>query len=121
MCDAGYQHTGGAERHCSHANSGRRTGGQRPDPSGRAVRPGTRPPIAPPQTAIPPQSPAPMQPNRRNSLFVAVVLILLTLMLLGAGSIGIYGAATGNWPWPSPDGSTWTIQHSGTQNLLTGV
>jgi len=34
-----------------------------------------------------------------------VVLILMTLLLLSGGSIGIYGTATGNWPWHSSPGA----------------
>jgi hypothetical protein len=65
------------------------------------------------QAAIPPQhwatlphSPTPKQPKRLRTPLV-VALISLILLLLGGGSLGIYGAATGNWPWKAffPAGS----------------
>src|SRR6266487_502054 len=57
------------------------------------------------QVAIPPQHwatlphpPTPKQPKRLRTPLV-VALISLILLLLAGGSLGIYGAATGNWPW----------------------
>ncbi len=100
-------------------------------------------PIAPTPAAIPPQGSATLpppstsvQPKRQRSPAVIVTLILLTLILLGGGSFGIYGAATGNWPWSqnisrrqstpvssntSVPGMMWHAQNSGTSNSLNAV
>jgi serine/threonine protein kinase len=76
-----------------------------------------------PQSAIPSQSPAALLPpptlgrsKGRLSPAAVVVLILLTLILLGGASFGIYGAATGKWPW-----NVWHAQTSGTSQNLYGV
>ena len=111
--------------------------GTRGSPLGRAATPQQgpvprllkpRPPIASSQIVIPHQrsstlpSPSiPKRPKRLRSPSVAVVLILFVLILLGAGSIGAYGVATGNWPWGSVPGRIWHTQNSGTAAWLDGV
>ncbi len=49
------------------------------------------------ETAVPLQRSAMLLPLPTPA--VLSILILLTLMLLGGASLGVYGAATGNWPW----------------------
>ena len=117
------------------------------------------PPPTPSHAAVPPQGPVPQSsamlpplppehPQWRRSPAIVAVLILLTLLLVGGGSLGIYGAATGRWLWnPSHGASTpislgttvratatstpradtsvlgkiWHTQHSGTSQWLYGV
>jgi energy-coupling factor transport system substrate-specific component len=100
-----------------------------------------------PQATIPSQSPAALLPpptlgrtKRRLSPAVVVVLILLALILLGGGSLGVYSAATGKWPWNASHGAStttssgtgaqvttsatgriWHAQTSGTSQALGGV
>jgi hypothetical protein len=76
-----------------------------------------------PQAAIPAQSPATLlppptlgRPKRRRSPAVIAVLILLTAILLGGASFGVYGAATGNWPW-----IVWHAHTYGTSQDLVNV
>ena len=47
----------------------------------------------------------PRQPKRLRSPSVVVALIMLTLLLVG-GSISVYSAATGKWPWNMPHGQS---------------
>ncbi len=42
------------------------------------------------------------RPARPRKLIIAMTLILLLLLLLGTGSLSLYHATTGNWPWKTP-------------------
>ncbi|MBO0781888.1 MAG: protein kinase, partial [Ktedonobacteraceae bacterium] len=65
-------------------------------------------------------SPARMQPGRHWLSTGMVVRLVLILMLLGAGSIGIYNAATGKWPWEVAHGqSTAPTPHESNQVATT--
>ena len=98
-------------------------------------------PTNPPQSpTIHPPPPSPTETKWPRSPAFTVLVILMTLILLSGGSIGVYGAATGNWPWsrnPSPrnpshgittggvqvniPSRTWHAQTSGTSQTLHGV
>jgi serine/threonine protein kinase len=89
------------------------------------------------ETAFPSASPA-----HRTSPAVVARILLLLLLLFGGGSLGLYRAHTGQWPWsasvssgtpgtafssgktpadPSVPGGLWQAQTSGTSQKLTAV